>query len=182
MVIFAIALGTFPDAAAQAYVELNAFYSSDAVTAASTTSNGRTFFEGSIGFSIDKNYRYLAGWNYSSISSTDKETTTITYAATHMGPRFIFSLDKNHNWTLGFGYYLTSSASYSSGTTATWSGTATKVDLGYNAPVTDNFLIGVRLNYLAATYTSQLVGSTTYTTVAYARTSIYPSLYTMYLF
>lgn len=173
---------------AWAHFELNAFYLSDSLGASSSTNaNAMTVFEACLGFSIDKKANYLVGWNYSSFStnatSSGVPSDSVKYTSTQMGPRFLIMFDKDHNWSLGLGYYLTTSGSYTLGTASaeTWSGTAYKVDLGYNFTIKEDFFFGVRMNYSSSTYTQSLVG-TTYSSTTNTRTLIYPSLYTAFIF
>lgn len=179
---FVLALGFTTEA--QAFVELNTFYFSDAMSAAATTSSNRMNIEAALGFAVDNKNRYLVGWGYNMMTSTDASTTTATYSSTQMGPRFIVGIDKNNEWTVGLAYYLVTNASYDSGggSSVTWKGTALKFDLGYSFKLSDSFMLGIRGNYSSASYTEQLVGSTTYSAVGYSRTSMYPSLYTIYYF
>ena len=92
-------------------------------------------------------------------------------------------IDKQKTWSLGFAYYIVTSASYSSGSGSadTWKGTALHVDGGYNMPVGDSFYASLRLNYSAATYSELLTGGTSYSTISYAKTYIYPSIAAVYI-
>ncbi len=170
-------------AQAQAYVELNGFYTSDALTVTGgSAASGRTYFEGAIGFEIDKKGRYLVGWGYASFSTTDTSGgTTTTYSSSQMGPRFLWIIDKKKNWSLGLAYYLVTTGSYapSGGTSEQWKGTALKADFGYNFPVTEKFHLGLRMNYSSATYTEKFVGEA-YTKVSNTKSAIYPSVYSIW--
>ena len=160
-----------------AFVELNTFYSSDALATPSSTSDSKIYYEGCLGFGIDKGGRYLVGWNYSAFSKTDSGTASTTYTSTQMGPRFIFMLGKEKQWSIGAGYYLVTTGDYNaSGTDKQLTGTAFKVDAGYNFPITEGLMLGLRLNYSSATYTSQLVGGS-YSAISDTATLIYPSFY-----
>jgi hypothetical protein len=168
---------------AHAYIELNSFYSSEGLTTDSTTAATRMIIEGSIGFGIDKNRRYNVGWAYAMHSSTDSGSAEVTYSSAQMGPRFIYMIDRDKRWSLGLGYYLVSSATFKgSGSEEKWKGTVIKADLGYNFPLSDDFFLGLRVNYSGATYTERLVGDTDYTKVSYTRTAMYPSIYLYYSF
>ena len=162
---------------AEAFVELNLFYDSDALSTPSSSSDAKTYYEACLGFGIDSKGRYLVGWNYSSFSKTDSGTTSATYTSTQMGPRFIFMFGKDKQWSLGAGYYLVTTGDYNaSNTDKQLTGTAFKVDAGYNFPMTDEVMVGLRLNYSAATYTSQLV-SGSYSGISDTVNLIYPSVY-----
>lgn len=171
---------------ASAFFELNAFYYSDTMTTSGSAAHNRMNIEGCLGFAIDKKDKYLVGWGYHMMTSSNQAVgaQAETYSSTQMGPRFIVGVDKNNEWTVGLAYYLVTNASYSdgSGSSVTWKGTALKFDFGYNFAVSENFSLGMRFNYASATYSEQLVGSTTYSTVGYAATSMYPSLYSIYYF
>lgn len=169
---------------AEAYIELNGFYSSESLTAGTNATNSRMFFDFSIGFAVDKKARYLVGWNYSMHSAADGTSTTQTYSSTQMGPRFIWFVDKDNSWSLGLGYYLVTNATFDSGggTTEKWKGTAIKADFGYNFAVGSQSYAGIRLNYSMANYNEKLVGETTYSTVSYSKTAMYPSIYYIFVF
>jgi hypothetical protein len=183
---FVVSASIFSSQEALAYIELNGFYYSDTLTATGANqAASRMLIDASIGFSIDKGGRYLAGWNYSIDTTSDTTgTNTYAYSSTQMGPRFIFMIDKDHRWCLGLTYNLVTSATYSAtgGTSYTWTGTDYKVDAGYNFPTESGIVIGAKLNYSLASYTSQLVGSSTYSTISYSKTLMYPSVSLFYGF
>jgi hypothetical protein len=169
---------------AQAYLELNTFYSSEGLATASTAGATRMMIEGSVGFGIDKSHKYNVGWAYATHSASDTGSIETTYTSTQMGPRFIYVIDKDKRWSLGLGYYLVTTGTFKTagGSEEKWKGTALKVDLGYNFPVSEDFFVGLRLNYSSASYSERLVGDTDYTKVSYTRTAMYPSIYLFYLF
>jgi hypothetical protein len=171
---------------AWAYVELNGFYSSDALAQTSgNRTDSKMYFEGAIGFSIDKASRWLAGWGYASFSNAESAGagSDVKYSSTQMGPRFVYNIDKAKNWSMALAYYLVTKAEYSAsgGTSEQWKGTALKFDAGYNLPITESFFVGLRMNYSAASYTDKYVGST-WTTESNTKTSIYPSAYSIFYF
>lgn len=167
-----------------AFIELNAFYTGETLSTGASETTSRVFLEGAIGFQIDKKGYYLVGWNYSMFSTSDQAIETTAYSSVQMGPRFIFILDKGKNWSLGLGYNLVTSATFKagSGTEETWKGTGLKADIGYNFPLGEDFFLGLRLNYSSATYAEKLIGETTYSTVSYSKTMIYPSIYSIFIF
>jgi hypothetical protein len=169
---------------AKAHIELNGFYASESLTEAATSSASRMFLEFTVGFEIDKKGDYLVGWNYSMFSTTDTATATAKYASTQMGPRFLMMLDKAKNWSFGLGYYVVTSATYESGpgSSEKWKGRALKVDVGYSFPISDKWYMGLRGNYSSASYDERLVGATGYSVVAYSKTLLYPSVYTVLFF
>ncbi len=167
-----------------AFVELNAFYFSEAESAGSSTSGTRTFLEGTVGFRIDKGGQYLVGWGIASHSTSAAATATATYTSLQMGPRFLWMIDKSKSWSVGFAYYIVTTASYNDGVSAaeTWKGTSIHADGGYNLPIGDDVFFGIRFNYSASTFTERLIGSTTYSSVSYTKTYMYPSLAVVYIF
>ena len=184
-ILFVAVLGalTTMSRSAYAYLELNAFYASDNFVNSSTTNNTKLLYDVSLGFAVDKKEHYLIGWNYTGHSTTNATTTTESYSSTQMGPRFIVSFDKAKMFSLGFTYNLQTQASFNNGSqTYTWKGSAMKADFGVNFPMGDNSFIGFRLNYSAASYKEQLIGTTNYTVVAYTRTFMYPSIYMFFGF
>lgn len=170
--------------AAHAFLELNTFYYSDSESAGSSTNQSRTFIEGTVGYRIDKAGRYLVGWGVASHSQAQSATASTTYSSLQMGPRFLWMVDKAKNWSLGFAYYIVTKATYDSGSgsSETWKGTAFHFDAGYNLPLGDDFFASIRLNYSSAAYDEKLVGSTTYSTIGYSKTFLYPSLAVVYIF
>lgn len=83
-------------------------------------------------------------------------------------------LHRTRTRSFGFAYYIVTKASYNDGTGAgaeTWKGTALHVDGGYNLPVGETFFICIRMNYSMATYTEKIIGSTTYSTISYRKTT-----------
>jgi hypothetical protein len=170
--------------AALAFAELNIFYTAESGSAASSVSRGRTFLEGTIGFRIDKAGEYLVGWGLASHSVSDSAGSNETYASTQMGPRFRWMIDKAKTWSLGLAYLIVTTGTYSGGAGAseTWKGTAFHADVGYNLPLEDRLFFSFRYNYSSATYNERLVNSTTYSTVGYNKTFIYPSLAVLYIF
>jgi hypothetical protein len=165
------------------FVELNAFYFSKSETTATSSTAGYTFLEATLGFRVDRQGQYLVGWGYASHSESLSGSSTTAYSSSQMGPRFLWMIDKQKTWSLGFAYYIVTSASYSSGSGSadTWKGTALHVDGGYNMPVGDSFYASLRLNYSAATYSELLTGGTSYSTISYAKTYIYPSVAAVYI-
>lgn len=182
--IFMMLASVFAAKNADAYFELNSFYTSETMNTGSTETKSRMFIEACLGFAIDKDSRYMLGWNYGVFNTTNTATTTTTYSSTQMGPRFTWFFNKSKSWSLGVAYNIVTTANYDSGTgsSAKWTGTAIKADLGYNFALTESWLLGVRLNYSSATYVSQLVGSTTYSTTSNTALFMYPSIYTVVLF
>lgn len=181
-ILFSLLLVLLPARKANAFIELNAFYFTDTMAAATSPTSSRMFIEGTLGFMIDKNGQYLVGWAYGMFNSTDNNGTAITYGSTQMGPRFVWNMDKQHHWSLGLGYYLVTNATYNGGSDEKWKGSAIKADVGYNLDIADRFQLGLRLNFSTASYTEKLVGDTTYSTIAYTRTFMYPSIYSIYMF
>lgn len=182
-IIFVAALVAFSDRA-HAFVELNGFYFSDTLSQTTATTNTRMNIEVCAGFSVDKSSRYLVGWGYNMMTASDVATATTTYSSTQMGPRFVYGIDKGLRWTLGLAYYLVTNAAYDdgSGTSVTWKGTALKFDIGHNFEINNQWDIGIRFNYSSASYGEQLIGATTYSVVSTTRSSMYPSIYSIYYF
>lgn len=169
-----------------AYVEFNGFYTSEGLTVTGGNSaDSRTYFEGALGFSIDKASRYLVGWGYASFSNSDQAPGggTTTYTSTQMGPRFVYNIDKQKHWSAAFAYYIVSNANYTKANSSAeeWKGTALKFDLGYNFEISTQFMFGLRMNYSSASYTDKYVGSS-WTETSMTKTSIYPSVYSIYYF
>jgi hypothetical protein len=169
---------------ANAFAELNVFYTSEASSSGSTVNRGRTFIEGTLGFRVDKAGQYLVGWGFASHSVADSAASSETYSSTQMGPRFLWMIDKSKNWSVGLAYYIVTTGSYSAGggSSESWKGTALHADFGYNLPLDDRLFFSVRYNYSSATYTERLVDSTAYSAVSYSKTFIYPSLAAVFIF
>jgi hypothetical protein len=170
---------------ADAFIEIGAFYFSEAASTGSSTSLNRTFLDGTVGFRIDKAGQYLVGWGVASHSQSDSSGSSTSYSSLQMGPRFLWMITRSKIWSLGFAYYIVTKATYNAGAgtgTETWKGVAYHFDAGYNLPITDNFLASLRLNYSLASYNEKLIGSTTYSTIGYSKSFIYPSIAAVYVF
>jgi hypothetical protein len=182
LILFCLTL--FSTERAAAYAELNFFYMTDALNNGTADTSSKMFAEGSLGFGIDRENRYLVGWSYGLYSTSNSAATTTTYSSTQMGPRFLWFMTKAKTWSLGLTYNIVSTATYDngSGSAEKWKGTSIKFDVGYNFPMSESWFVGVRLNYSSASYTERLVGTTTYSTVGYTSALTYPSIYSVYLF
>ena len=178
--IFLIATLFVESSAHAFFLESNLFYTNDALTQTSATTANRMFYDVAIGFNIDKKGFYQAGWAYDGFATSDAAgSSTTTYSATAMGPKFNFFFGKQRQWNLGLTYGIVSKATYSvSGSNAeVWSGTSYKAELGYIMRSDDGaFFFGVKINYVSASYTERIIGSTNYSTISYNRTFLYPTL------
>lgn len=178
------AMALAPTRALAYYVELNSYYVGETLTTASNSTSSRMFGDFSAGFEVDRNQRFLVGWNYGLHQTTDTTTTTTAYASTQMGPRFLWFMTRTKSWSLGAGYNVLTTATYSAGggVNEKWTGSSIMADLGYNYTFNETLYIGIRANYSAATYISKLNSSNTYTDVSYSMVYIYPSLSFVFLF
>ncbi|MCB0412273.1 MAG: hypothetical protein KDD22_07085, partial [Bdellovibrionales bacterium] len=126
MVFVGLALFSANSNAASLFVDLNAFYMSDAAQTTSTTSETKTFFDAAIGFGVNKTSQWQVGWNYSSYGAS---TTDTTYTSSEMGPKFGYYFDKDRNWGASFSYnMIVTGTNTESGTTSNWRGTSMKFD------------------------------------------------------
>ena len=168
----------FAQRASAVFIDLNTFYYSDTLVMGTSSTMNRTFYDATIGFTVDKKGNYQIGWDYVVEGTTDTTTTTTTYAGSYMGPKFKVFFDKNLNWGLGLAYNLSATAIYTpaGGTAEKWRGTNLRVDFGYNLNIDDSYAVGFKINYSSSTFAEKLVNETTYTTVAYTRTFIFPSI------
>lgn len=158
--------------------DLNVFYFTDDMKTTSTVGYQRTFLNGILGVSIDNKGRYQLGWNYSSYSTSDKEVAgTETYASSQMGPGFIWYLDKGRSWRWAFAYNLVTTADYepAGGTSEEWRGTGMQSEFGYQFPLTEMLMFGLRFSYSTTSY-SEKITTTTKTDISYSRGHMYPSV------
>lgn len=162
--------------------DVNAFYYSDDLTAASTTVTSRLIWDFAIMLNLDRKGRVVMGWSYGSVAATDETASVTEYASTEMGPRFGYYLDKDYLWSVFFTYNLVSTADFTTGGGATeeWRGTTMRGELGYMPIATESFFAGIKLIYYKAAYNEQVTGSTTLATNSYGRAMIYPSLSFIY--
>jgi hypothetical protein len=161
-------------------VEMNGFYFTDNFTDSSTSSSAFTAADFALNLNLNKKGTVAVGWAYTLISSsTSAGSSNTAFAAGDMGPRFLLFFDKDRTWELGVTYNLLANATYSSGggSEMKWRGTSIKADFGWAPAISDSAFFGFRFNYYSASWTEQLIGSSTYSTVAYTRAWIYPSLY-----
>ena len=174
----------FVTQAKAAMLDLNLFYITDSLTAATTASYAKTFYALCAALNIDHKGSYLVGWNYATYSSTEAAgAITTTYSSTQMGPKFLVFLNKDHNWLLGLAYNILTSANYQAGGSPAevWRGTAYSADIGYHQMLTESLMLGFRLNYSSSSFNEKLIG-TAYSTISYSRTFIYPSMAISFIF
>ncbi len=167
------------------YFDTNLYYTSEGLTTAAATTSTRTMYDIGVGFSVGKSNQFQVGWNYTGHATSDSTAgVATTYTSTQMGPRFVFYFDKGLRWRTSFAYNLSTSANYTAGAAAAekWKGTGLGADFGYQFEVNQAFSIGARLNYSTATYNESLVNGTTYSTVSYVKTFMYPSVGLNFLF
>ena len=164
--------------------DFNAFYYSDSNKLDVEDSNNRTNFDLFIGLDLDKKGQYVVGWNYNSISISEKDgSDESTFASSDMGPKFLAYLNKDLNWSLSVAYSLNAVASYkspSSSTEVELRGTSILASLGYITKLGDNLCIGANINYYAGSYDEQFDSSDNFSKVSYSQNEIYPSVVLSY--
>jgi hypothetical protein len=164
--------------------DLDVFYFSDSMVYNSSTSTyQRTFYDFMLGMPLSSKGTWVLGWNYDSYSFTDNPGTATTLTISDMGPKLLVSLSKDKTVVFGFSYNLITKGSYNPGTTASeLRGTSMRAELGYLPQVTENFFLGVKMNYYKASFTEEVINQTTLSHVTDSRTAIYPSLSMTYRF
>jgi hypothetical protein len=167
------------------FFDTNLYYASDSLKTTATDSNSKMLYDICFGFGVSKNNKFQVGWNYTGHSFTDTvASVATTYTSTQMGPRFIYYFDKDRNWRSSLAYNLSTSATYTAGSNPAekWKGTGISLDFGYQMKLSDSFAFGIRLSYTTSTFTESLVNNTTYSTISYNRSFMYPSVATTYEF
>ncbi len=161
-----------------ANLELNGFYFTDSFSSTSTLASTYMTADGAVNLNLNKKGTLTIGWAYTMINDVATASSTATFTTADMGPRFGWFLNKEKTWGLGLAYNIISNATYDgSGTAVKWRGTSLKTDFGYAPEISENMYCGFRINYYSGSWIEQLVGSSTYSTVSYTRTWMYPSLY-----
>lgn len=167
-----------------ATIELNLFYYSDSFSISDTeNSNNRTFWDICPTVDLTSKGRFNVGWNYASMSFTDKmDTAETTLTIVDMGPKFTYYFDKGLHWPLAFTYNLISTGKYTQGSSpsAEQRGTSMKVEVGYTPEVTEKVFIGAKLNYYKADFKEEVTGDTNLAKVTNGRSTIYPSFSFLY--
>lgn len=161
------------------FVDTNLFYSSGSFNTGTTASQTRMLYDVCIGFAVSKGSQFQIGWNYTGQSFADNSgTETTTYSTAQMGPRFIYYFDKDRSWRTSIVYNLSTTGNYTVGSSPAekWKGTGLGFDFGYQLKISERFGFGIRFNYSSTTYSESLVNQTTYSTISYSRTHMYPSL------
>lgn len=165
-----------PALAAPPVIDANLFYFSDSFTYETDSSNSRMMWDIMVGIPISKKGRWVLGWNYDSLSFTDKPTTETTLTVTDMGPKLIYYFDKHKTWAVGLTYNLITKGTYTSGSTNTdLRGTSMKFEAGYLPMMWENVFIGAKINYYKPSFTEEVTNTTQLEQVSYSRTTIYPS-------
>lgn len=166
-------------ASAGVFGELNLFYNTDSFKTATTSSSGKTFFALDVYANLETKHRYFAGFHVDSISLTDTTATgTETFSSQNMGPMFLWVMDKRKIYSLALGYNLVAKASYNAGTggeAEALTGTGIFATVAAMPEVSENFFVGLKLNYHSLSFSKSTV-STTATDVSYNRTLIFPSI------
>lgn len=161
------------------FFDSNLHYASDSLKKTTTDTDTKTMYDVTIGFGVSKNNQFMVGWNYTgqSFNSADAGATT-TYSTSQMGPRFVFFFDRTRNWRTSFAYNLQTKTTYTAGSNPAevWKGTGLGADFGYQFEISNGFALGLRLTYSSSTYNESLVNETTYSTISYNRTYMYPSV------
>lgn len=157
--------------------DLNTFYYSDSFKYTTTNTTTRTFYSASLNLALDKAKTFMVGWGILGYTAPDTSgTTTSTYTASDMGLRLQYNMGKNNTGILAVTYNLQASTKYNPGTEEVLRGTSILVELGVTPDVSEYMNVGFKLMYYAPTFKESLVNTTTYSTVAYTRASIFPAV------
>lgn len=160
-----------------AQIDLGVFYFTDAVSHTSENTYNRLAWDFFIGLNADKKARHVIGLNLNSVSTTDSIAgTETTFASSDLGIRYMFYMDKGLSWPIALTYNIQSTGTFNDGTEATWRGTSLLGSFGYIPEIEEGQHMGIYLNYYAGSYSERIVGTSTYTTVSYTKTMIYPSI------
>lgn len=174
-----------PSAAVLPVFEANVFYFSDAFGySEATKSYGRTFWDIMVGMPLNKKGYWVLGWNYDSMSFTDTPgDTPETLTITDMGPKLMYYIDKERTWVIGLTYNLITKGAYNGGAETTeMRGTSLRAEFGYTPHMTENLLMGAKLNYYKASLIEEVINQTELVKTTNSRTAIYPVFTIVYRF
>lgn len=165
-------------------IDLDLFYFTDSFAYSSQTkAYSRTFWDFMIGMPLTKKGQWVLGWNYSSYSFIDNPGTAETLTITDMGPKVVYYLNKDRTWVVSVTYNLITKGSYNGGSAVTeLRGTSIRADFGYTPYMTDNLLMGAKLNYYKPTLSEEITNQTALAKTSNSRTVIYPSFAITYRF
>lgn len=138
--------------------ELTGFYGTDSFTNSPSESTlARHYFMGGLLAPLDSKSRFYMGFQGVSLShKTTDGSTTNTYTSMDLGPYFLWAMDEKGTYTLSLGYNVSSEAKFNDGSSnKEWSGTSLFAGIGFMPEVKDDFYMGFKILYYAATYSKQ---------------------------
>ncbi|MFV8259691.1 hypothetical protein ACNQKP_17925 [Bdellovibrio bacteriovorus] len=155
-------------------LELGGTYMSDNLTTDETKTSAKYFYNIGLLFSLKKHI--WGGWNYSGISHTDKDDTTIDFTASDTGPYVKWQFGRHELYSLSMAYNILSTATFANGTDREkWTGTSMWFQFGVMPEFKEGFHIGASLNYYLANYTKKTVDGTE-TSSSNSKSWIFPML------
>lgn len=159
---FLFCLSFSSSALADAAIDFGLVYSSDSLSATPESSNNQYFYNASALFNLDNKARWNLGFAVLGISQTAKSGTTETnYSSFDLGPALRWNIDRSRifSLTLAYGYLAKATYTVDSGAGEKWEGTSLLGQFAIQAPVQDNFYVGLSLNYYSASYSKKVVSS-----------------------
>lgn len=159
-VLFIALLGISPQTRAGILLDVGGAYISDSLTSSTNTSSTKYFYNVGVLFNLTNTI--WGGWNYLGVSHADTiPGSTTSYQSMDTGPMMKWLFGKGQVWSLSGTLNVVSHGTYSSGgaTQEKWEGISYLLSLGAMPEFSDNFHIGVSLNYYGANYTKKTVNS-----------------------
>lgn len=159
------------------YPELALFTVSDSFTASTSSTDSSQFFAFDLLAGLDNKSRFYAGFRVHQLSfSSESSTATETFSTQDMGPFLLWAIDDKKIFSLSAGFSVIASGLYSNGTSdSELSGSGYFASFGVMPEISDDWYLGVRLNYVASNYDREVIGSTS-SAVGYSRTFLFPSI------
>ena len=158
-------------------IELDGFLSTDNFKNSETTADSKSVYSLDFLANLDNKKQFYAGFHVGQVAVTETlaSTTTTTFSSLDMGPFIAYMFDQKGSFSLSLGYNVKSTGTYNDGTNlAAGSGTSVLASFGVMPAFGENFYLGFKLNYYAATYTKEVV-TTTASDISYTRTLVYPT-------
>lgn len=121
---------------------------------------------------------WLLGWYMSSVNNSDAFQGVLnqTLTSSDMGPSFRWQTQARQIFSVTYAYGIICKGNFSDATvTEELNGESHLLKMAIETNLSDRFLIGLALNYYAATYKTSLISSVQ-SSVSYKNTWTYPSI------
>jgi hypothetical protein len=157
--------------------EVNTFYATDSFKAETSSSESKTYYSFDIYANLNSKGTYFAGFHLDQVALQETAaSSTARLTSLNMGPMVMWLMDRKKEYGLSLGYNIVANGAYTtSSASTTLSGTGLFVSFSAMPEISENFYVGLKLNYYSLSFSRSIDGSTV-SPVSFTRTLIFPSL------